>query len=199
MLIAPSTQPFAFTFTNDTQRAIGVPGAWAHRRRFHVCITENESRAFRTGAALSRLHSGRVAGSPRARLLAENQPREIGQRELGGPKSQQSTRISGRIQAALQKRMLSPRVVNEPGSMEAVLAMVAAGIGVSLAPSCISRFYQHRLAFIPIQPDPPRLDLVAARPDGDPPPTVAAFLDMLRQHLPQIQRKCAYRRPVLAG
>jgi DNA-binding transcriptional LysR family regulator len=87
----------------------------------------------------------------------------------------------------------SPRVVNDPGSMQTVLAMVAAGIGVSLAPGCISRFYHHRLAFIPIQPNP--LDLVAARPDGDPSPTVAAFLDMLRQHLPQIRRKCAYRRP----
>jgi DNA-binding transcriptional LysR family regulator len=84
----------------------------------------------------------------------------------------------------------SPRVVNEPGTMQAVLAMVAAGVGVSLGPNCISRFYHDRLAFIPIQPDAPRLDLVAAPPEGDPPPTVAAFLDMLRQHLPQIQSKC---------
>jgi Transcriptional regulator len=125
----------------------------------------------------------KVAVSPDRHALASSQ--KISLEKLANEnwvvrKSHQSTRIVDGFRLLCKNACFSQRVVNEPGSMQAVLAMVAAGIGVSLAPSCISRFYHHRLAFIPIQPDPPRLDLVAARPDGDPPPTVAAFLDMLR-------------------
>ena len=74
----------------------------------------------------------------------------------------------------------SPRVINEPARMQAALTMVAAGIGVSFAPSSVRSFYQPGVTLIPIQPDPPPLDLVGARPAGEPPPTVAAFLDLLR-------------------
>jgi len=86
----------------------------------------------------------------------------------------------------------SPRVINEPARIQAVLMMVAAGIGVSLAPRSVRSFYQPGVTLVPIQPDPPPLDLVAARPAGEPPPTVAAFLDMLRQQLPRIRSKYAY-------
>jgi DNA-binding transcriptional LysR family regulator len=86
----------------------------------------------------------------------------------------------------------SPRVINEPARIQAVLMMVAAGIGVSLAPSSVRSFYQPGVTLVPIQPDPPLLDLVAARPDGEPPPTVAAFFDTLRQQLPRIRSKYAY-------
>jgi len=87
----------------------------------------------------------------------------------------------------------SPRVITEPARMQTVLIMVASGIGVSLAPSCVRSFHQPGVAFISIQPAPPSLDLIAARPDGEPPPTVAAFLHMLRQQLPRIRSKYAYR------
>jgi DNA-binding transcriptional LysR family regulator len=53
-----------------------------------------------------------------------------------------------------------PRVINQPARMQAALTMVAAGIGVSLAPSSVRSFYQPGVALIPIQPDPPPLDLV---------------------------------------
>jgi DNA-binding transcriptional LysR family regulator len=86
----------------------------------------------------------------------------------------------------------SPRVINEPERMQAVLTMVAAGIGVSLAPSSVRAFYQPGVTLIPIQPDPPPLDLVSARPYGEPLPTVAAFLDLLRQQLPRIRSKYAH-------
>jgi DNA-binding transcriptional LysR family regulator len=88
----------------------------------------------------------------------------------------------------------SPRVTSEPARMRTVLMTVAAGIGVSLSASCFRSFQQPGVTFIPIQPDPPPLDLVAARPKGDPLPTVAAFLDMLRQRLPRIRNKYDYRR-----
>ena len=86
----------------------------------------------------------------------------------------------------------SPRVISEGARMQTVLTMVAAGVGVSLVAGCDSRLNQPGVTFIPIQPDPPPLDLVAARPDGEPPPTVAAFLEILRQQLPQIRSKYAY-------
>jgi DNA-binding transcriptional LysR family regulator len=76
--------------------------------------------------------------------------------------------------------------------MQAALTMVAAGIGVSFAPSSVRSFYQPGVTLIPIQPDPPPLDLVGARPAGEPPPTVAAFLDLLRQQLPRIRSKYAH-------
>jgi hypothetical protein len=69
--------------------------------------------------------------------------------------------------------------------------MVAAGIGVSLVPSCIRSLDQSNVAFIPIQPNPPPIGLVAARPKGQPSPAVGAFLDMLRQNLPRIRSKYA--------
>jgi LysR substrate binding domain len=78
-----------------------------------------------------------------------------------------------------------------------VLMMVAAGIGVSLAPSSVSSVYQPGVTFIPIQPEPFRLDLVCVRPAGEPPPTVAAFLDVLRQQLPRIRSEFADYQTVL--
>ncbi len=93
------------------------------------------------------------------------------------------------------KAGFSPRVVIEPTRIQAVLMTVAAGIGVSLAPSCVRSFHQPGVTFIPIQPDPPPLDFVAVRrKGGESPPTLTAFLDMLRQQLPRIQSKYAYRR-----
>jgi DNA-binding transcriptional LysR family regulator len=97
------------------------------------------------------------------------------------------------------KAGFSPRVITEATRMQTVLTMVAAGIGVSLAPSCLRSFHQPGVTFIPIQPDPPPLDLVAVRPKGEPPPTVAAFLDMLRQQLPLIVPRHTARLPRESG
>jgi DNA-binding transcriptional LysR family regulator len=89
------------------------------------------------------------------------------------------------------KAGFSPRVINEPEGLQTVLTMVAAGIGVSLVPSCIRSLQQPGVTFIPIQPNPPPIGLVAARLKGEPSPAVAAFLDILRQQLPRIRSKYA--------
>ena len=86
----------------------------------------------------------------------------------------------------------SPRVINAPARIQAALTIVAAGMGVSLAPSSVRSFYQPGVALIPIEPESPPLDLVALRPAGEPPPTVAAFLDVLRRQLPRIRSKYAH-------
>jgi DNA-binding transcriptional LysR family regulator len=88
----------------------------------------------------------------------------------------------------------APRVINEAARIQTVFALVAAGMGVSLTPSYIRRFNPPGVTFVPLQPDPPPIDLVAARPKGEPPPTVAAFIDMLREQIPRIRRQYAYRR-----
>jgi DNA-binding transcriptional LysR family regulator len=77
-----------------------------------------------------------------------------------------------------------------------LLAMVAAGIGVSLAPSCLRSFGQPGATFIPIQPNPPPLSLVAARLKGEPSSAVVAFLEILRQQLPGIRSKYAYHHSI---
>jgi DNA-binding transcriptional LysR family regulator len=76
--------------------------------------------------------------------------------------------------------------------MQTMLITMFAGIGVSLAPTCVASFHQPGVTLIPIQPDPPPLEIVAARPKGEPSPAVAAFLEMLRQQLPAIRSKNAY-------
>jgi len=92
------------------------------------------------------------------------------------------------------KAGFSPRIINEAARIQTVFTMIAAGIGVSLTPSYIRRFNPPGVTLVPIHPEPPPIDLVAARPLGEPSPTVAAFLDMLRQQLPRIRRQYAYRR-----
>jgi DNA-binding transcriptional LysR family regulator len=87
------------------------------------------------------------------------------------------------------KAGFSPRVISEPDGLQTVLAMVAAGVGVSIVPSCVRSLEQPGVTFIPIQPNPPPIGMVAAYPKGEPSPAVAAFLDMLRQQLPQIRSK----------
>jgi len=82
-----------------------------------------------------------------------------------------------------------PRIVSEPAMMQSVLMLVAAGVGVSIVPLCVSCFHQSGVRFIPIQPAPSYLDLRAVRPKGEPQPTVGAFLDLLGQQLPQIKAK----------
>jgi DNA-binding transcriptional LysR family regulator len=92
----------------------------------------------------------------------------------------------------------SPRIINEAARIQTVFTMIAAGIGVSVTPSYIRRFNPPGVTFAPIHPEPPPIDLVVARPLGEPPPTVAAFLDILRQQLPRIRRQYAYRRRRIA-
>ena len=90
------------------------------------------------------------------------------------------------------KAGFSPRIINESSSLHTLLTVVAAGIGVSLVPSCVRCFGQPGVTFIPIQPSPPPISIVAARPKVEPSPVLSAFLEILRQQLPAIRRKYGY-------
>ena len=81
----------------------------------------------------------------------------------------------------------SPRVVDDPAMMQTLLMMVAGGVGVSVSPYCIRSFGQPGVRFVPLRHGGPTVDLVAAREQGELPPTAAAFLSLLREHIPRIR------------
>ncbi len=83
----------------------------------------------------------------------------------------------------------TPRLVSEPPMMQTVLMAVAAGIGVSLVPGCVRSFRQPGVVFLPVRPGSPPIDLVLVRPRGEVSPTVSAWLELMRQGLPQIRQQ----------
>ena len=87
------------------------------------------------------------------------------------------------------KAGFTPQVVSEPPMMQTVLMAVAAGIGVAVVPGCVRSFRQPGVAFLPLRPVSPAIDLVLARPKGEPSPTVSAWLDLVRECLPTVRQQ----------
>ncbi len=83
----------------------------------------------------------------------------------------------------------TPHIVSEPPMMQTVLMAVAAGIGVSLVPGCVRSFRQPGVVFLPVRPASPPIDLVLARTKGEMPPTVSAWLELLREWFPEIRSR----------
>jgi DNA-binding transcriptional LysR family regulator len=86
------------------------------------------------------------------------------------------------------KAGFTPQVVSEPPMIHTVLMAVAAGIGVAIVPGCVSRSRQPGVAFLPVRPVSPVIDLVLTRPKGEPSPTVSAWLELVRGRIPHIQK-----------
>lgn len=84
-----------------------------------------------------------------------------------------------------------PQIVSEPPMMQTVLMAVAACIGVALVPACVRRFCQPGVAFLPVHPASPAVDLVMTRPKGEVSPTVSAWLELMHANLPSIRQKMA--------
>jgi len=87
------------------------------------------------------------------------------------------------------KAGFTPQVVSEPPMMQTVLMAVAASIGVALVPGCVRSFRQPGVAFLPVRPTSPPIELVLARPKGEMSPTVSAWLDLVREHLSAIRQQ----------
>ena len=83
----------------------------------------------------------------------------------------------------------SPRVVSEPPMMSSVLMTVAAGIGVALVPGCVRNLGQAGVVFVPVRPVSPPIDLVLMRPKGESLPTVAAWMELVRERLAEIRER----------
>lgn len=87
------------------------------------------------------------------------------------------------------KAGFTPQVVSEPHTIQTVLMAVAAGIGVAVVPGCSSKSRQPGVAFLPIRPASPVIDLVLTRPKGEPSPTVSAWFELVRERLPAIRQQ----------
>jgi DNA-binding transcriptional LysR family regulator len=87
------------------------------------------------------------------------------------------------------KAGFTPQIVSEPPMMQTVLLAVAAGVGISLVPGCVRNFRQPGVVFIPVRPASPPIDLILARPRGEPSPTVAAWIELLHERIPRIRKQ----------
>ena len=87
------------------------------------------------------------------------------------------------------KAGFTPQVVSEPLMIQTVLMAVASGIGVALVPGCVRRSRQPGVAFLPVRPVSPVIELVLTRPKGEPSPTVSAWLELVHEHLPDIRQQ----------
>lgn len=83
----------------------------------------------------------------------------------------------------------TPKIVGEPPMMQTVLMGVAAGTGIALVPGCVRSFGQRGVVYRPVSPASPAIDLVVARRAGEVSPTVAAWMELLREQLPAIRSR----------
>lgn len=71
-----------------------------------------------------------------------------------------------------------PAAVQEAGNIHTVLALVAAGFGVSLLPISFAGLRRGGVAFVPLAPPLPSRPIMVAWRAGNPSPTLHAFLDV---------------------
>jgi DNA-binding transcriptional LysR family regulator len=90
------------------------------------------------------------------------------------------TRLGSLVTAACAAAGFTPRVSQEARQLDALVALVSAGLGVTLVPSAAERVRRPGVVFRPLRGVDLRLPLVAAWRRGDPPPTVASFIEVLR-------------------
>jgi len=75
----------------------------------------------------------------------------------------------------------TPRVAQEARELDTLIALVSAGLGVTLVPASAARFPRPGVVFRPIAGDALRFRLVVLRRRGLPPPAARAFLEVLRE------------------
>jgi DNA-binding transcriptional LysR family regulator len=92
------------------------------------------------------------------------------------------------IVAACRAQGFSPRVENEPNSMQTILSLVEAEEGVAIVPASISNLRSNGVQFARLVPDL-HLDLIVAWPRGEPSVVVRAFLDFLSANADAIRAK----------
>jgi DNA-binding transcriptional LysR family regulator len=88
--------------------------------------------------------------------------------------------LHDQVISLFERNRLSARIAQEATSIQAVLGLVAAGLGVSLLPSSIFGADQAGLAVVSLAPSP-RLSLLAAVREGDRSPLVRDFLAAMKE------------------
>jgi len=85
------------------------------------------------------------------------------------------------IIAACEKAGFSPRVGHQAPQIEAVIPMVAAGLGVSIVPRSMNHILTNAVAYLPIDGDAPRALLGLAYRHDDRSPPVKNFVAIARR------------------
>jgi DNA-binding transcriptional LysR family regulator len=94
------------------------------------------------------------------------------------------------IVGACRSQGFSPRVENEPNSMQTILSLVEAEEGVAIVPASISNLRSHGVQFVRLAPDL-YLDLIVAWPLGEASVVLRTFLDFLTANAEAIRAKAA--------
>jgi DNA-binding transcriptional LysR family regulator len=93
------------------------------------------------------------------------------------------------IVGACRAQGFSPRVENEPNSMQTILSLVEAEEGVAIVPASSSSLRSNGVLFVRLVPDTLYLDLVVAWPQGEPSAVLRTFLDFLSANADAIRAK----------
>ena len=93
------------------------------------------------------------------------------------------------IVGACRSQGFSPRVENEPNSMQSILSLVEAEEGVAIAPASISNLRSHGVQFVRLEPDNVYLDLIVAWPLREASAVLRTFLDFLDANADAIRAK----------
>jgi DNA-binding transcriptional LysR family regulator len=89
---------------------------------------------------------------------------------------------------ARRSQGFSPRVENEPHSMQTILSLVEAEEGVAIVPASTSNLRSNGVQFVRLEPDL-YLDLIVAWRLGDPSVVLRTFLDFLSTNTDAIRAK----------
>ena len=93
------------------------------------------------------------------------------------------------IVGACRAQGFSPRVENEPNSMQTILSLVEAEEGVAIVPASTGNLKSNGVQFVRLVPENLYLDLVAAWPVGEPPTVLRTFLDFLDGNADAIRKR----------
>jgi DNA-binding transcriptional LysR family regulator len=93
------------------------------------------------------------------------------------------------IVGACRSQGFSPRVENEPNSMQTILSLVEAEEGVAIVPASSSSLRSNGVWFVRLVPDNLYLDLIVAWPLGEASAVLRTFLDFLSANEDAIRAK----------
>jgi len=93
------------------------------------------------------------------------------------------------IVGACRSQGFSPRVENEPNSMQTILSLVEAAEGVAIVPASTSNLRSNGVQFVRLVPESLHLDLIVAWPLGEPSVVLRTFLDFLSANADAIRAK----------
>jgi len=131
-----------------------------------------------------------VAVLPRSRKLKGNKIRlvDLAKERFILFHRQGAPGVFDTIVAACRTQGFSPRVENEPNSMQTILSLVEAEEGVAIVPASTSNLKSNGVQFVGLMPDDLYLDLIAAWPAGEPSAVLRTFLDFLDNNAEAIRR-----------